>query len=227
MKRMAAYANGTPAPASEPTHHHLAGFWDAARTAACLERVRARPEWFRDVGSRAGLGPRYRVIDGERIAASLPDLLEYASGPLRETVERVTGRRVELMGSLRRALHVQVYATAEHGFRWHFDGHAFAALLTLANASGGATQIIGPRHSRWLRLPFYAAYPWPRLFSILPRQEVTAAPGDLLILHGGAALHRGTRGTAPGERWLLVFNYDDAGRRLSPLRDWIAKRLNY
>lgn len=207
-------------------YHHIAGFLDADATARLLAGAEERAQLLRPVASPAGLGPRYRVIDGEQLRAHWPALVAYGEGELRRAVEDLTGLRLHLMESAKRAIHVQVYATRDEGFRWHFDGHTLAAMLTLRNCGDGSTEIIPPALSRWLRLPLYALYPWPQLFSLLPAERVPAAAGDLVVLQGERALHRGVM-RGDGERWLLIFNYDEVGRRPNRLRDWRARRINY
>lgn len=207
-------------------YHHIAGFLGHEETTRLLRGAEARAHLFREVTSLVGLGPRYRVIDGEQIRLHWPEIVAYGEGELRRMVERVTGLRLSLMGSPRRAIHVQVYARPDEGFRWHFDGHTLAAMVTLRNSGGGATELISPPLGRFLRLPFYALYPWPGVFSLLRAQRLIAEPGDLLILRGEKVLHRGVMGGS-GERWLLIFNYDEVGRRPSRLRDWLARRINY
>jgi hypothetical protein len=207
--------------------HHVPRFLGEAERDSLLRMIEARVDLLREVTSRAGFGPRYRVIDGEQIQHCLPALRAYGERELRAAIERVTGLQLQLMDSPKRAIHVQVYGGPNEGFRWHFDGHTLAALLTLRNTNGGATELVRPYLSRWLRLPLYAMYPWPQLFSLLPATRIVAAAGDLLILYGEQVLHRGVAGTRDGERWLAIFNYDAIGRRPNRLRDWLARRINY
>lgn len=206
-------------------YHHIRGFLGSEQATGLLGEAEARAHLFRSVASPAGLGPRYRVVDGEQLRQHWPAIVAYGDGELRRAVEHLTGLQLRLLDSPKRAIHLQAYANQSEGFRWHFDNHTLAALLTLRNV-GGATEIIAPSLSRWLRAPLYALYPWPQLFSLLPATRLSAAPGDLLVLHGEQMLHRGVMHDA-GERWLLIFNYDQAGRRPSRLHDWLARRLNY
>ena len=206
-------------------HHHISGFLRGDETARLLGEAEARAHLFRVVNSPAGFGPRYRVVDGEQMRRHWPEVVAYGEGELRRAVEQVTGLRLRLLDSPKRAIHLQAYVNPSEGFRWHFDNHTLAALLTLRNA-GGATEIIPPPLGRWLRGPLYALYPWPGIFSLLPATRLVTQPGDLLILHGEKMLHRGVMGD-DGERWLLIFNYDESGRRPSRLHDWMARRINY
>jgi hypothetical protein len=130
------------------------------------------------------------------------------------------------MHDVTRAVRVQVYRGARDGFRWHFDGDSYAALLTLENESGGQTQVISPALSRVLRPLFYPLYWAPHVFSLMPREEFTLAAGDLLILHGARVLHRGTGGHL-GERVLVAYGYNEVGKRPSPWRDRLARFANF
>jgi hypothetical protein len=206
---------------------HLAGFLSLEEISSLRKCIEQHAGSFQDVSSPLGMGPRYQVIDGEQLRSLNPGIIDLATAAIRPAIEREAGEAVELFGSLRRAVHVQSYSAPGDGFRWHFDAHAFAAILTLENKSGGSTEWMNPGPSRWLRLPLYTFYPWPQLFSALPRRAIVPRPGDLLILPGRGALHRGTRGPGAGRRLSIVFNFDVPGRRPSHFRDWIARRLNY
>jgi hypothetical protein len=206
---------------------HLKRFLTQAEVASIRQRIETPADHFQEVSSPMGLGPRYRVIDGEHLERYAPQIVDLARGQMRHVVEKETGVAVELFGSLRRAVHVQSYSREGDGFRWHFDGHAFAAILTLENGSRGATEWMSPLLSAWLKPAIYALYPWPKLFSPLPRQAIVPDRGDLLIVSGQRCLHRGTRGSGQGERLSIVFNYDVLGRRPNRFRDWLARRINY
>jgi len=56
---------------------------------------------------------------------------------------------------------------------------------------------------------------------------IESRPGDLLLIHGGAVIHRGTNERSEGERMVLVASFDPIGRRPTPVWDWLARRLNY
>lgn len=51
--------------------------------------------------------------------------------------------------------------------------------------------------------------------------------GDLLIIRGGRALHRGVTLDEKGERLLIVYAFDELDKKPNPLRDKIARALNY
>src|SRR4029078_13349718 len=174
-----------------------------------------------------GLGPKYRVVDGDRILAELPAIAELGDRRVRPLGAAFRGHPLAPLPSSRRAMRVQTYARREHGFRWHFDGHAFVALVTLENGNQGQTHFLSPRLSWWSRFFLYPLYPVPQVFSLLPHTEVTAQPGDLVVMRGARILHRGVSRAEIGQRTLLAFTYDPPGKRANAFRDAIARRLNY
>ena len=46
-------------------------------------------------------------------------------------------------------------------------------------------------------------------------------------MRGARTLHRGITLSEEGERVLLAYTFDQPGKKPTPFRDWIAKRLNY
>ncbi|MFI5364164.1 MAG: hypothetical protein ACHQ4J_00940 [Candidatus Binatia bacterium] len=55
------------------------------------------------------------------------------------------------MRDVTRAIRIQVFAGPQHGFRWHFDGDFYAALLTLENTNGGQIQLVDATLNRIVR----------------------------------------------------------------------------
>jgi hypothetical protein len=208
-------------------YRHVPGFVPAEELRRLRELVAERQDLLTEVHGRGGLGPRYRVIDGDQIHAHLPALEDLGERQVRPLAEDFAGGPLTLLGSSRRAMRVQVYERRDHGFRWHFDGHPYVVLVTLENSNQGETQFISPGLSRWLRFLLYPLYAFPQLFSVFPRRGVVARPGDLLVMRGGRVLHRGVTHAAVGERILIAYTYIEPGRRPNPFRDWIARRLNY
>ncbi len=206
---------------------HVRGFLSAAELATIAGLVERHDDLFTEVHGKGGLGPRYRVIDGDQILARLPEISELGARRVRPLAEEFAGHPLAPLTSSKRAMRVQSYSRREHGFRWHFDGHAYVALVTLENGNGGETHFISPRLSRWLRFLLYPLYPFPQLFSALPYESVSAGPGDLLIMRGARVLHRGVSTSDTGKRVLLAFTFDPPGKKANPFRDAIAKRLNY
>ena len=70
--------------------------------------------------------------------------------------------------SSKRAMRVQAYARRDHGFRWHFDGHDYVALVALENGNGGQTHFISPALSRWLRFAALSALRLPAALLAVP-----------------------------------------------------------
>lgn len=192
-----------------------------------MQLVDQKTELFTNVGGRGSLGPNYAVIDGEQIRRELPKLHELWEQRVRPAAEEAAGARLQLLGSPRRSIRVQRYTGQQQGFRWHFDGHEFAALVTLENTNRGETQFISPGLSRALRWLVYPLYPLPGLFTLVPHRRIDAEPGDLLLMRGGDMLHRGVTLVGEGERVLVIYAYDRLGKQPNPLRDRIATWLNY
>jgi len=206
---------------------HVQGFLGPGEVASLVALVDRHDALFRDVHGKGGLGPKYRVIDGDQILAELPAVAELGDRRVRPLAEDFAGHPLRPLDSSKRAMRIQVYARREHGFRWHLDGHDFVALVTLENGNEGQTHFLSPRLSRWMRFVLYPLYPFPQVLSVLPYAAVTARPGDLLVMRGARILHRGVTRAESGRRVLLAFSYDPPDKRANPLRDAIARRLNY
>jgi hypothetical protein len=206
---------------------HVQGFLAASELATLHGLVERHDDLFRDVHGKAGLGPKYRVIDGDQILAELPEVAELGDRRVRPLAEDFAGHPLAPLASSKRAMRVQAYVRREDGFRWHFDGHDFVALVTLENSNEGQTHFLSPRLSRWMRFVLYPLYPVPQVFSALPCRAVTARAGDLLVMRGARILHRGVTRLETGRRVLLAFTYDPPGKPANRLRDAIARRLNY
>ena len=208
-------------------YRHVPGFATAEELHRLRQAVAERQDLFTEVHGRGGLGPRYRVIDGDQIHDHLPAVEAFGAERVRPLTEEFAGNPLIPLGSSRRSVRVQAYERRDHGFRWHFDGHPYVALVTLENTNDGQTQFISPGLSRWLKFLLYPLYAFPQIFSLFPRSTVAARPGDLLVMRGGRVLHRGITLADDGERILLAYTYDEPGRKPNPFRDWIARRLNY
>lgn len=186
-----------------------------------------RRSLFTEVHGRGGLGPRYRVIDGDQIHTHLPEMEEFGDRRVRPLAESFADGPLQPLGSSRRSMRVQSYERRDHGFRWHLDGHSYVALVALENANGGQTQFISAGLTRFLRFLLYPLYAFPQVFSIFPRSTVTLEAGDLLVMRGARVLHRGITLKDEGERILIAYTYDQPGKKPNPFRDFIARRLNY
>lgn len=208
-------------------YRHVPGFLSAEEVARLTRLIEDHEDLYTEVHGRGGLGPRYRVIDGDQIHESLPEAEELGDKRVRPLAEEFAGEALRPLGSSKRSMRVQAYERREHGFRWHLDGHAYVALVTLKNTNGGQTQFISPALTRFLRFLLYPLYAVPQVFSVFPRRAVTAQAGDLLVMRGRRTLHRGVTLSDQGERILLAYTFDRPDKKPNPLRDWIARRLNY
>jgi hypothetical protein len=208
-------------------YRHLGGFLAEDELGTWRDLLAQHDGLFREVEGKGGLGPRYRVIDGDQILAELPSIAELGDRRVRPLAEEFAGHPLAPLASSKRAMRVQAYARRGHGFRWHFDGHAYVALVALENGNGGQTHFMSHALSRWLRFLLYLLYPLPQVLSVFPYEAVTMAAGDLLVMRGAKILHRGVTLRDEGQRVLLAFTYDLPGKPANPLRDFIARRLNY
>lgn len=208
-------------------YQHIEGFLTPAEVGFFRRLVEDHPCLLTEIHGRGGLGPRYRVIDGDQIHAHLPAIESLGQERVRPLVEAFAGEPLAAFASPRRAQRVQIYSRPDQGFRWHRDGHPYVALVTVENGNAGQTHFLSPALSRFLRYLIYPLYPLPQLFSLFPRTAVTCGPSDLLVMRGRLAIHRGVTLAEAGQRILFVFAFDRAGQRPSPLRDLIARRLNY
>ena len=202
------------------------GFLSAAETGRLLEKVREQAR-FQTVAAKAGMNLSYHVVDGNRTRDELPEFFALASGLLQETTQSLIEQPIELMRDPKRAVRIQCYRRQTDGFFWHLDGGAYGALLTLVNTNQGATDLLTPRLSRLLKPAPYLLFPFQRLLELARPTRIVTAPGDLLILHGGAIIHRGVMQLDEGERILLAASFDPVGRKKSAAWEWLARRLNY
>ena len=205
----------------------IPGFLSPAEAAGWLRRVDDSRDAFRAVGGKAGLALPFHLMDGAEAMARLGDVCTHLQPRMHEAAESAATTRLEPIGDRRRALRIQRYRGSTDGFRWHFDGSHTTALLTLANTNRGATEVVSPRWTPVLKPLFYGLYPLRGAFSLVPHARLVAEPGELLILSGHSVLHRGAPGDRPGERVVVLVAFDPAGAKPRPIRDWIARRINY
>ena len=190
-----------------------------------LDDIAAHASAFRRVEGRRGMGPRYSVIDGELIASCIPAIADLGER-LHPLAEEVGGMPLAGFADPRRCMRVQRYDGIEDGFRWHFDGHPLAAIVTLENDSEGMMEVVDARISRVIKPVFYAAYALPQFGSLFPRRSVPMNAGDVILIRGRESLHRG-RSRRDGRRTILVFAYDRPGARPARLQSVFARLLNY
>jgi hypothetical protein len=193
--------------------------------AAILDEIARHRAAMRHTRGAGGFGPRYSVIGGDVVAAELPSVAALAER-IRGEVEAFAGAPVAHFADPVRRMRVQCYEDVREGFRWHFDGHPYAAVVTLENDAGGVTELLSERVSRFVRPLFYLAYPFPQVLSLFPRKSIESKPRDVLLLRGRQSLHRG-RSTRAGRRTILVFAYDVPGARQPAWRNRLAKLVNY
>ncbi len=203
------------------------GFLSVAETEHWRERVESRRALFRHVAAKVGMNLSYSVMNGHQVRDDMPDLFELIQGRLHEALQDAAGQPLALMRDPKRAVRIQWYRHRREGFRWHLDGGMYSVLLTLVNTNQGATQMISLRWSRYLKPVPYVLFPFQGLLAHAPTTVIQSHPGDLLLIQGGAVIHRGTNARSDGERMVLVASFDPVGRRPTPVWDWLARRLNY
>jgi hypothetical protein len=202
-------------------------FLSAAEVEHWRQRVESRRAVFRHVTAKAGMNLSYSVMHGHQVQDELPDLFDLVQGRLHEALQDAAGQPLVLMRDRKRAVRIQWYRRRGEGFRWHLDGGMYSVLLTLVNTNQGATQVIPPCWSRFLKPVPYVLFPFQGLLARAPTTVIESRPGDLLLIQGGAIIHRGTNDRSEGERVVLVASFDPVGRRPTPVWDWLARRLNY
>jgi hypothetical protein len=211
--------------ALQPLLQLVPGFLTHAECGEILTEIATRQEDLRRVDGRGGIGPRYSVLGNDIISTSLP-LVSGIGRRLQALLEELSGSRVQPLEDRIRNARVQIYTLPEDGFRWHFDGHDYAGIVTLENHAGGTTEFVDPRLSSVMRPLFYPLYAVPQIFSVLPHKSIACDAGDALLFTGSRFLHRG-RSRNAGRRTILVFAFDRAGRKRSMLRKRLARLVNY
>lgn len=214
-------------PFHETGYRLFRQFISGPETERLLGLVQNRQNTFQTVAAKARMNLSYHVVNGLELRQQLPDLFELAAGRLLEVTGEQAGRPVELMRDPKRAVRVQHYRKKSEGFLWHLDGGEYGALLTLTNTNQGITEMLPPRLSRWLKPLPYILFPFQGLLARARTTKVCAQAGDLLILHGGAVIHRGLIPQDEGERTLLAVSFDRVGKKPSKVWEWLARRLNY
>lgn len=205
----------------------LPSFLSASEIEHLRQRVASRRTLFRQVAAKAGMNLSYSVIDGCQIRAELPDVFDLVQGRLYQALQDAAGRPLVLMRDPKRAVRIQWYQHRDEGFRWHLDGGMYGVILTLINTNQGATEMLSPRVSRYLKPVPYVLFPFQGLLALAPSKVIESRPGDLLLIHGGAIIHRGTNNQSEGERLVLAASFDPIDRQPTPVWDWLARRLNY
>jgi len=87
--------------------------------------------------------------------------------------------------------------------------------------------VLSPEWSRLLFPLPYLLFPFQRLLEFAKPTPIVPHAGDLLVIKGGAVLHRGVTKKSDGERLVFVATYNPVGTKPTPMWDWFARRLNY
>ncbi len=211
----------------ETGYTRFPGFLAPEKVDRLLGMVEERRDAFQTVAAKAKMNLAYHVVDGHEVERDFPEPFELAGGRLFELAQEQAGRPLEPMRDAKRAIRIQHYRRKSEGFLWHLDGGEYGALLTLVNTNHGVTEVLTPRASRWLKPVPYLLFPFQGILARARTVKIEADAGDLVILHGGAVIHRGLIQQDEGKRTLLAASYDRVGRKKSRAWEWIARRLNY
>ncbi len=219
----------TDGPVVQPAdgYRMLSQFLSSDETEAWLNRIQERANLFQPVTAKAGMSLAYSVLDGIKIDQHLPELREFANGPLMRELEETFGVRLEPMTDIKRSLRVQRYRSTHEGFKWHLDGGLYSVILTLLNTNEGSTEVISPEWSHVLFPVPYLLFPFARSLKFAKPRPLRSGPGDLLVIKGGEVLHRGVTGKDFGERIILGASFNPFGTKPTPMWDWFARKLNY
>jgi len=208
-------------------YRHIKKFMTPDELENFTDLIHKNTKLFSETLGRGTLGPRYRVVNGDQLRSQVPEIGAYGEQRVRPIVEHFAGETLRPMEFSKRSMRIQLYEKKQHGFRWHFDGHSYVVLLCLKNTNRGQVHVISPRLSQFLRFLFYPLYTVPQVFSLMPYKEITVETGDLLLMRGSRVLHRGVTLEEEGQRFLIVYAYDELDKKPNPLRDKIARHLNY
>lgn len=195
-------------------------FLPAERCRALLDRIRAHarahePPLIERAQPRRSL--RYRVIDGERVHAHLPELVAVQDDVLR-LARRFGPDHIAPIDD--RAVGLNVNITPRGGeYRWHYDRTMVTGILYLNRVRGGETEAYPnhrllvdparhPRLQRWLD----AAVAAPPILRALGRLErVVPAEGRLLLMRGDRTLHSVAPVDDDEERVTVIMAFDRPG----------------
>lgn len=208
-------------------YHRVRNFVTTSELELLRQIIDEKYNLFVHTSGLGSLGPRYSVIDGDQIRSQVPELFDYGEERVRPIVQQFASRPLRLIASPKRSMRIQLYQRKREGFRWHFDGHSYVALLTLKNTLGGETQVVSPKLSSILRYLPSIFYTVPRMLDFIPYWTVPSRERDMLLMNGSRVLHRGVSLGEDGERVLLVYAYDETNKNPNPIFDKIARRINY
>lgn len=176
------------------------------------------PEIYRASGDRP---LHYRVIDGECIAADLPDLISLYA---RINIIVNEAMREELVPLENRRVGLNVNVTPAGGtYRWHYDRNAVTAILYLNAVPGGETEIY-PNYRLFMEGTRYSALQRAAdrvmemrlvrgLFGKLVR--VAPEPGLLVAMRGNRCLHSVRPVEGATDRINVIMAYDRPGAQFA------------
>ena len=98
-------------------YRHVRGFLRDDEVAGFRDLVERNDGLYTEVQGKGGLGPRYRVIDGDQIVGQLPGIAALGHDRVRPLAEDFAGRSLAPLTSSKRAMRVQSYERPDHGFR--------------------------------------------------------------------------------------------------------------
>ena len=166
----------------------------------------------------------YSVIDGQRIKAGLPEVLEVFN-EVHRRVNSLTGLDLAPLSDEKVACNINI--TPKGGaYRWHYDRNAVTAILYLNEVEGGETEcypnyrILLNGANRRLQEPLdrlIGAPPIRRLFG----KRIVAKPeaGKLLIMRGDRCLHSVRPLGGDADRINIIMSFDRPGRRFDVAED--------
>ena len=176
------------------------------------------PEVYRASGDRP---LHYRVIDGERIEAHLPDLVAMYER-VNDLVNDAMGEVLEPLGDRKVGLNVNV-TPAGGTYRWHYDRNAVTAILYLNSVPGGETEIY-PNYRLFMEGARYSAIQrfTDRVMEMRPVRglfgklvQVAPEAGLLVAMRGNRCLHSVRPVQGDSDRINVIMSYDRPGAQFA------------
>jgi hypothetical protein len=198
--------------------HLVDGFWSLSRCRtllSCILDYAASHNLPLIERREAGRSLRYHVIDGDRVVAAFPQLLELYED-VAALVRRHDPRLVPLEDSRAR---INVNLTPQNGeYRWHYDRNAVTAVLFLNAVSGGELEMY-PQFR--IHLGRFKDTSMQRILDQILRplrrlaRTVVVAPeaGRMILMRGDLCLHSVRPVRGPGMRISVVLSFDWPGVR--------------
>jgi len=164
---------------------------------------------------------KYSVIDGDRIAESLPDVLHIYESVTRHLKELSRGK-IEPLSDSKVACNINI--TQPGGsYRYHYDRNALTAILYLNATSGGETECYPNyrllAHSN-LQQTFDRVLQNRFVRSVAATQLlVRPRPGRLLVMQGNRCLHSVRPVLGTSDRINIIMSYDRPHARFDVDKD--------